>query len=442
MIGQPGVIHMTVLAFVHRSLAAVLTVAALSFVMPAQAALEIDISGGTESGVPIAVVPFDQPGDLDDQARIVGDDLARSGLFLPIARGDMPGRPATPDQLRIDDWRAGNARYLVMGETETDGDRLRTRFYLIDVSSGERLAGSQISAGASDERSVAHRISDIVYEELTGERGAFSTRLAYVTERGSPGDRTYTLQIADSDGADPRTVLESPYPIMSPSWSPDGGKLAYVSFEGNRSAIWVQDLGTGERYQLTDYSGINGAPDWSPRGDKIAVTLSKDGSPDIYVIDLDTRRTTRWTRSGAIETEPTWYPDNRSLAFTSDRFGQPQVFRKAGPDDRARRLTFDTSYAAGSRISPDGERMALVVRDDKGFYVAEQSLDDGERALLSRDGGEERPSYAPNGAMVVYAAQSGSGSVLKISPAIGGEPQTLSYDRGKVRDPVWGPFND
>ncbi|MFN2382406.1 MAG: Tol-Pal system beta propeller repeat protein TolB [Guyparkeria sp.] len=426
----------------HRRLPIVLLAAVLSFALPAQAALEIDISGGTESGVPIAVVPFDQSGDLDDIARIIADDLARSGLFAPIARDGMPGRPASPDQLKIDDWRAGQARYLVMGEVETDGDRLTTRFYLIDVSSGQRLAGSQITAGTSADRSVAHRISDIVYEELTGERGAFSTRLAYVTERGSVEERTYTLQIADSDGASPRTVLESPYPIMSPNWSPDGGKLAYVSFEGNRSGVWVQDLSTGERYQLTDYPGINGAPAWSPRGDKIAVTLSKGGNPDIYVIDLDTRKTTRWTRAGAIETEPTWYPDNRTLAFTSDRFGQPQVFRKTGPDDRARRLTFDAAYAAGPRISPDGERLALVVRNDRGFFVAEQSLDDGERQLLSRDGGEERPSYAPNGAMVVYAAQSGSGSVLKISPAIGGEPQTLSYDRGKVRDPVWGPFND
>ena len=354
----------------------------------------------------------------------------------------MPGQPASPQQLRIDDWRAGKSRYVVMGQAEVQGDRLRARFYLIDVSSGERLAGSQITAATSAARSVAHRISDIVYEELTGDRGAFSTRLAYVTERGAGENKVFTLQIADSDGANPRTVLESPYPIMSPSWSPDGGKLAYVSFEGNRSAIWVQNLSTGDRYQLTDYPGINGAPAWSPRGDKIAVTLSKGSNPDIYVIDLDTRRLTRWTRSGAIETEATWYPDNRSLAFTSDRYGQPQVFRQSGPDDRAMRLTFDTPYAAGARVSPDGQNLALVVRGDGGFFVAKQSLDDGARQLLSRGGSEERPSYAPNGAMVVYAAQSGSGSVLKISPAIGGEPQTLRYDRGKVRDPVWGPFND
>ena len=409
---------------------------------PARAALEIDITGGTETGVPIAVVPFQQPGQVDDLAKIVGDDLARSGLFAPIARGAMPGQPVSPQQLRIDDWRAGKARYVVMGQVDAQGDRLQARFYLIDVSSGRRLAGSQITAAASAARSVAHRISDIVYEELTGDRGAFSTRLAYVTERGRGDDKVFTLQIADSDGANPRTVLESPYPIMSPSWSPDGGKLAYVSFEGNRSAIWVQNLATGDRYQLTDFPGINGAPAWSPRGDKIAVTLSKGSNPDIYVIDLDTRRLTKWTHSGAIETEPSWYPDNRSLAFTSDRYGQPQVFRQSGPDDRAMRLTFDAPYAAGPRVSPDGKSLALVVRNDNGFFVAEQSLDDGDRKLLSRGGGEERPSYAPNGAMVVYAAQSGNGSVLKISPAIGGEPQTLRYDRGKVRDPVWGPFND
>ncbi|MBN2871374.1 MAG: Tol-Pal system beta propeller repeat protein TolB [Halothiobacillaceae bacterium] len=437
---------MTVLALLHRSLhrslAATFLVGTLAFVVPAHAALEIDISGGTETGVPIAVVPFDQPASVDDLGQIVADDLARSGLFAPIDRQAMPGRPASPDDLRIDDWRAGKARYLVMGQTESTGDRLQARFFLVDVSSGERITGSQISAPASAARTIAHRISDLIYEELTGDRGAFSTRLAYVTERGGVDDKVFTLQIADADGANPRTVLESPYPIMSPSWSPDGGKLAYVSFEGNRSAIWVQDLSTGDRYQLTDFPGINGAPDWSPRGDKIAVTLSKGSNPDIYVIDVDTRRTTRWTRSGAIETEPTWYPDNRTLAFTSDRFGQPQVFRKTRPDDRARRLTFEAPYAAGPRISPDGEQLALVVREDGGFFVAEQSLADGDRKLLSQGGSEERPSYAPNGAMVVYAAQSGNGSVLKISPVIGGEPQTLRYDRGKVRDPVWGPFND
>jgi TolB protein len=411
-------------------------------VAPAQAALQIDISGGTESGVPVAVVPFDQPGSIDDLARIVGDDLARSGLFAPLPRDAMPGRPAGPADIRIDDWRAGSAAYVVMGAVESEGDRLRTRFYLVDVSTGERLLGSQITAGIANDRMVAHRISDLVYQELTGERGAFSTRIAYVTERGHGDDRTYTLQVADSDGANPHTVLESPYPIMSPSWSPDGRQLAYVSFEGNRSGIWVQELGTGERYQLTDFPGINGAPAWSPRGDKIAVTLSKGGNPDIYVIDLDTRRSTRWTRNGAIETEATWFPDNRSLAFTSDRFGQPQIFRRSAPDARARRLTFDTPYAAGARIAPDGKRLALVVRDDSGFFVAEQDLADGERRLLSRGGSEERPSYAPNGAMVVYATQSGAGSVLKISPVSGGEPQTLRYDQGKVRDPAWGPFTD
>lgn len=410
--------------------------------MPAQAALQIDISGGTESGVPVAVVPFDQPGSIDDIARIIGDDLARSGLFAPIGRDAMPGRPASPSDIRIDDWRAGRASYVVMGSVQGEGDRINARFYLVDVSNGERLLGSQISAGAASDRAVAHRISDLVYEELTGERGAFSTRLAYVTERGRGDQRTYTLQVADSDGANPRTVLESPYPIMSPSWSPDGGQIAYVSFEGNRSAIWVQDLGTGERFQLTDFPGINGAPAWSPRGDKIAVTLSKGGNPDIYVIDLGTRRATQWTRNGAIETEAAWFPDNRTLAFTSDRFGQPQIFRQSGPADRARRLTFDTPYAAGARIAPDGERLAAVVRDGGGFYVAEQGLADGERRLLSRGGSEERPSYAPNGSMLVYAAQSGAGSVLKISPVSGGEPHTLRYDQGKVRDPVWGPFTD
>ncbi|HHQ69193.1 MAG TPA: Tol-Pal system protein TolB, partial [Halothiobacillaceae bacterium] len=288
-------------------------------------ALTIDIVGGTESGVPIAIVPFENEDRASDSiSQIVAANLSRSGLFAPLERSAMPGFPATPDQLRVDNWRAGRAQYVVIGSLQRYEQGFRAEFHLLDVTRGDWLLGRRISAPVDGVRQIAHRISDIVYEEITGERGAFTTRIAYVKEQGQPGDKTYTLQIADADGANPVTILTSKYPIMSPTWSPDGQQLAYVSFEGNRSGIWVQDLG-GYRYQLTSYPGINGAPAWSPDGGRIAVALSKGENPNIYVIDLETRQVEQITRERGIDTEPDWLPDGSGLIFTSNRFGSPQV---------------------------------------------------------------------------------------------------------------------
>ena len=416
----------------------------LLFLAPAvsQAELNIVISGGQESGVPIAIVPFSTTTNTNF-ASIIDADLARSGQFAPLPAGQMPSQPSTPEQVQFGQWRSGKAQYLVVGKVVQQGGNYQATFYLLNVTNGQQMTGRVISAPISAARSMAHRIADIIFKQITGVRGAFDTKIAYVTETDGPGKkRRYTLEVADSDGANPQTVLSSNFPLMSPTWSPDGSKLAYVSFEGRRSGIWVQDLRTGHRYQLTKFPGINGAPSWSPKGNKIALTLSKYHSPNIYVVDLDTRNLTQITNDGAINTEACWLPDNQTLVFTSDRSGSPQLFEKTIGSSSAQRLTFGLSYAAGGAISPDGKTLALLAGGNGGFRVAIQSLSGGGSDLryISNGGSEERPSFAPNGTMLIYASQSGGGSVLKVSPVSGGESQTLRFAHGKVRDPAWGPF--
>lgn len=417
-------------------------VALLLLPMAARADLNIVISGGQESGVPIAVVPF-QTTTNTDMGSIIRADLARSGQFAPMAVESMPSQPATPDQVQFDQWRSTKAQYLVIGKVESSGSGYQASFYLFNVTNGQQMVGRVISGPASAERSIAHRIADIIFQQITGVRGAFDTKIAYVTEVDGPGNkRRYSLEVADSDGANPQMVLNSSFPLMSPTWSPDGAKLAYVSFEGRRSGIWVQDLRTGQRYQLTKFPGINGAPAWSPKGDKIAVTLSKYQNPNIYVIDLDTRNLSQVTHDSSINTEAAWLPDNQTLVFTSDRSGSPQIFEQSTTGGSAQRLTFGLSYAAGGAVSPDGKNLALLAGGGGGFRVAVQSIDGGGNDLryISNGGSEERPSFAPNGTMLIYASQSAGGSVLKVSPVNGVGSQTLQFARGKVRDPAWGPF--
>jgi len=413
---------------------------ALMATSPGHSALQIDITGGTESGLPIAVVPFGgaMPTQID---QIVAANLSRSGRFTPMESGRMPERPAAREEASLSAWRAAGQDYLVIGRGMSVSDGWRIEFHLIDVNSGEELIGHAITARERDLRAAAHRISDLIFEKITGIRGAFGTRIAYVTEiRRGDGERRYTLEIADADGHNPQTVLESSLPIMSPTWSPDGRQLAYVSFEGRSSGIWVQNLQTGERYRLTNFPGINGAPAWSPKGDKIALTLSKDGVPNIYVIDLNTRQLEQVTRSSAIDTEPAWMPDGETLVFTSNRSGQAQVYQQHLGEDRARRLSFDSPYMAGPAVSPDGEYLAGVVTGFGGFRVGVQNLSTGVLQVITSQGQEERPSFSPNGVMVIYATRERGRAVLRISPVAGEGYQTLSFERGLVRDAAWGPF--
>lgn len=416
----------------------------LAMPMVSQAELNIVISGGQESGVPIAVVPFATTTPTDF-SRIIRADLARSGQFAPLSVEQMPSQPSTPEQVQFDQWRAGKAQYLVVGKVEQQDGAYQATFYLLNVTNGQQMTGRVISAPITAERSIAHRIADIIFKQITGTRGAFDTKIAYVTETDAPlQKRRYALEVADSDGANPQTVLNSAFPLMSPTWSPDGTKLAYVSFEGNRAGIWVQDLRTGQRYQLTKFPGINGAPSWSPKGNKIALTLSKYRSPNIYVVDLDTRHLSQITNDGSINTEAAWLPDNQTVIFTSDRSGSPQIFEKQIGDSDAHRLTFGVPYAAGGAVSPDGKTLAMIAGGNGGFRIAVQSLNGGGGDLryISQGGAEERPSFSPNGTMLIYASQAGGDSVLKVSPVVGQGSQTLRFARGKVRDPAWGPFLD
>ena len=418
-----------------------LTAALLLVSQLAQADLTIEITRGNESATPIAVVPFAGGEALpEDVARVIHDDLERSGYFDPLPRRQMMDEPSSADEVRYANWKALDVRYLVVGSAEREGDGYRLRFELMDVSGEKRMLGEVVTADAGDLRGAGHYISDQIFEAITGIRGAFSTRIAYVTSQGIGDDMQFALYVADSDGHNSQQVLSSRQPILSPSWSPDGRKLAYVSFETGRPAIYVQDLSSGNRARMTNFEGINGAPAWSPDGRRLAMSLSKDGQPEIYVMDVGSRDLRRITNDPAIDTEPSWAPDGRSLVFTSDRSGGPQLYRHDLASGEQQRLTFTGNYNARGRFSPDGEALFLIHRSDKGFQVARQDLDSGRLVTLSDSRWDESPSVAPNGTMVIFATQQGNSGVLGAVTADGRASFRLPSAQGDVREPAWSPF--
>ena len=404
--------------------------------LPARAVLQIDITQGTDGTMPIAVVPFGG-GAPEDIAQIVSADLARSGQFNTLAPNAMPERPIDPQQVNLDAWRNVKRDYLVVGSVRPDAGNFALEFYVLDVVSGKPLTAMSVTASKADLRMGAHRVADIVYEAITGVKGAFATRIAYITETGQPPMRRYSLEVADSDGYNPQSILESKEPIMSPSWSKDGRKLAYVSFEGRRSSIYVQDVYSGRRELVSSFPSINGSPSWSPNGNKLALTLSKDGNPEIYVLDLTTRQTTRLTNSAAIDTEANWLPDGSGVVFTSDRGGRPQTYQVGVGGGAPKRLTFDGGYNARPSVSPDGQFLATVQSCGGGFCIAVLDLKTGASRTLSKGSQDEAPSFAPNSAMLLYAS---GGGVLRVASVLGQANTTLSLQKGKVRDPAWGPF--
>lgn len=407
----------------------------------AQADLTIDITRGNEQATPIAVVPFSGGEGLpEDLAQIVADDLERSGYFTPLDRREMFSKPSSGDEVTYGDWKALNTRYLVVGKVSRDGDDVRVRYELLNVGGGSRMLGEMVNASSSQLRAAAHRISDQVFEEITGIRGAFSTRIAYVTSSGVGDSTRYGLYVADADGRNSREILTSDEPIMSPSWSPDGKKLAYVSFETQRPAIYVQGLASGRRAKLTSFEGLNSAPSWSPDGRKLAMALSRDGQPEIYVMDIATQRLERITNSESIETEPAWAPDGRSLIYTSDRSGGPQIYRHDLASGKSQRLTFTGGYNARGQFSPDGDRLFLIHRGSRGYQIARQDLDSNRLVELGDSRFAESPSVAPNGTMVIFATQQGSSGVLGAVSADGRASFVLPAAQGDVRDPAWSPF--
>ena len=427
---------------------AVATLCSLITSVAAAQAFTIVIDRGREAAVPIAVVPFGWQGagpPAFDIAGVVNNDLASSGRFAPVATRDMVSRPTQAAQVNFQDWRLLRASYLVIGTLapDTTPDNFTATFQLFDVVRGESLTSFRLQAARADLRRAAHRISDMVFEELTGFPGVFSTQIAYVSEERRPdGSKLFRLIVSDADGENASKVAESTQPLLSPSWSPDARRLAYVSFEGGVSGVYIQTLRTGTRERVSQRAGVNSAPAFSPDGRFLALVLSRDtGNLDIHSLDLQSQVLRQLTTDAGIDTEPEWAPDGRSIYFNSDRSGGPQIYRvgtEAG--QRAQRITFDCVYCARPRVSPDGKLVALVNGENNRYRIAVWDIGAQRLDLLTDGRLDESPSFAPNGAQIIYAATENGRGILASVSTDGRFKTQIASVSGNVREPVWGPF--
>jgi TolB protein len=415
--------------------------------LQSRAELVVEVTKGQAEAIPIAIVPFSSPEDAAasfDVAQLVSADLARSGRFKAMDRKDMVDQPHTGASIAFDDWRRLHNDYIVVGQTQPEGpDRYTITFELYNVLTRQRLLNYQFSANKPGLRLASHQVADMVFEKILGVRGAFATRIAYISVIGHVPTRNYRLIVADADGENPHVVMESKEPLMSPSWSPDGQKLAYVSFEDKLPSVYVQFLKTGERHRVSARAGVNQAPAWSPDGKKLALTLStRDGNLHIYVLDLATQALTRITDDPGIDTEPQWSKDGMTLYFTSDRAGGPQIYR-VGTQSGAKptRLTFQGSYNARPRLSPDESQLAFVTQEDGGYRIATMDLrGGGDVQVLTKGHFDVSPSYAPNGAEILYATRDRGRGILAVVSADGRVQERLVSSEGELQEPAWGPF--
>jgi len=415
--------------------------------LTAQGEMVIRITEGADKRMPLAVVPFGSadgrsaPENLDG---IIRNNLTMSGDFELLAPQRMLSLPSSGDDIHFRDWRVLGQQFVLVGEVDyrPDDDRYVLSYELFDVSQQERLLGSRASAAPSELRTLAHHVSDRIYETITGIPGIFSTRLAFVTRTREGGDAVYQLQVSDVDGQRAQVLLRSSEPILSPDWSPDRKELTYVSFEGGRPGIYRQVIKSGERRRLTRFEGLNSAPTWSPDGDSLLATLSKDGSAEVYQLPLDTLEPERLTHHWSINTEASWAPDGARFAFTSDRSGNPQVYIKDMDGGKPRRLTFEGGYNARPRFGPDGEEIFFLHRRDGRYYLGAVELESGDERVFSASEIDEAPAISPNGRLAIYVTQARNGrDTLELTTVDGNARFTLPVRHPGIRDPAWSPLN-
>ena len=404
--------------------------------LPAWAQFRVEVSGVGLTQVPIAFAPLrGEESSPQKIASIVQSDLERSGQFRGLAAGKTSNETERPD---ISTLRQKGADALLTGSVSRMSDgRFDVRIRLWDVVRNQDLGAMSYTVVASDLRLASHRISDFVYEKLTGDRGVFSTRIAYVTKAGG----RYNLWVADSDGENSQSPLSSPEPIISPSWSPQGGQLAYVSFESRKPVVYVHDVSSGKRRLVANFRGSNSAPSWAPDGRSLAVTLSRDGGSQLFVIDAQGGEPRRLTQSAGIDTEPVFSPDGTAIYFVSDRGGAPQIYRMPASGGPANRVTFNGTYNISPALSPDGRWLAYVSRMGGAFKLHVMDLASGNATAITETSADERPSFAPNSRLIVYATQQDGREALMTTTLDGRIKARLSGQGGDIREPHWGPFS-
>lgn len=417
--------------------------------VPAHAVLQIEITQGIEGAAPIAIVPFEwnvpNVSVVEKLDQVISDDLRLSGYFSPISQRDFLSWPTQGSQVRCQDWRMLGAENVVIGRVTPIGQIFEVTYELHDVLRCKRLDGLTYRVKGNELRRLGHQIADAVFKNLTGIRGAFATRIAYVVAKSSGKEKSYELQVADWDGHNASTILTSRHSIISPTWSPDGTRLAYASFEHlpkTPVTIYIQDL-AGKRERLLESEGQVSAPAWSPDGTEMAVVIARNGQRDIYIVNVATKATRRLTRSlgSSFTTEPVWSPDGRTIVYTDDLGGRPQLYRVDVRGGRPQRVTFEGNYNTRGTFSPDGKLLGMVHGDGAGYHIAVLEFATGAFRVLSKTSLDESPTFAPNGSMILFATRDRNRGVLTAVSADGRMRQSFSLaEGGDVREPAWGPF--
>jgi len=409
-----------------------------------RAELVIEITDGVEDPIPVAFVPFRWQGSGAlplELADLIENNMERTGLFVGTPRENMLSRPSQGNQVVFRDWRLIESEYLVIGRVIPQGEQLVVEYELYDVFGQASLLSERIPGSAAQLRDIGHFISDRVYEQLTGQRGIFSTKLAYVTvEHRTDKDQSYRLMYADADGARPIAIFQSSQPIMSPAWSPEGQRIAYVSYESGRPEIYIQELASGTKTKVADYEGQNTAPSFSPDGRRLVFSSSRDGNPEIYIKNLRNNRLVRITKNAAIDTEPRFSADGDRILFTSTRAGNPHVYEYDVNTGRSQRLTFEGRYNSNPTYIPGDDQIAFVHQFERDYQIAVMQPQSGALQVLTASGFDENPSPAPNGQMMVYATSNGGKGVLGIVSVDGRVNTLIPSTTGDVREPAWSPF--